>query len=114
MPGLVAWATAACTLRDVQRDAEAGAVELIGEFGALEREPANHVRAEGEGKAVRVPRGQASRSKRCREAAGATDATGAAARIMNGNLSGDAGHEFPFNRMTEPEKRAVLEFLKQL
>lgn len=27
---------------------------------------------------------------------------------------GNAGHESPFNRMTEPEKRAVLEFLKQL
>jgi hypothetical protein len=28
---------------DIERSAEAGAIELVGEFGALEQEPANHV-----------------------------------------------------------------------
>ena len=36
--------------------------------------------------------------------------------IYNTRLKGrsNAGHEFPFNLMREPEKRAVTEFLKLL
>ena len=46
---------------DIERDAEAGAVQLVGKLGALERD---NVGAEREGKSVRVPRGQAARSNR--------------------------------------------------
>ena len=51
---LVARAGPPGALRDVERDAQAGAVELVGEFGALEREPADHVRAKHERETVGV------------------------------------------------------------
>ncbi len=61
--GLITARTARA-LSNVQRRAQAGAVELVGEFGPLQREPTDHVRSEGESKSVRVPQGQAARSKR--------------------------------------------------
>ena len=51
---LVPRAGTAGSFRDIKRNAQARAVELIGEFGALEREPADHVGSEGESEAVRV------------------------------------------------------------
>jgi hypothetical protein len=62
--GLIARTGATRTLSDVESGAEACAIELIGKLGALERKPANDVRAECESKSVRVPRGQAARSNR--------------------------------------------------
>ena len=47
-------AGAACSLGDVQRAAQTGAVKLVGKFGALERKPTNDVSAKAERKSVRV------------------------------------------------------------
>jgi hypothetical protein len=51
--GLIA-ADTSRALRYVENRADAGAVELIRQFDALQRKPANHVSAEGEREAVRV------------------------------------------------------------
>ena len=66
----------------IQNRADARSVELIGEFSALQWKPPNDVGSKRQCEAVRVPRGQASRSKRCGEAPGGRDATGVAAGIM--------------------------------
>ena len=48
VPGLITRAGPPGSLRDIERNAQARAVELIGEFGAFERQPADHMAPEGE------------------------------------------------------------------
>ena len=61
---LVTGRAATRAFSDIERDAEAGAVELVGKLGALERKPTNDVSAERQRESVSVPRGQAARSNR--------------------------------------------------
>ena len=57
--GLVA-AGPAGAFGDIERDAQASAVELIGEFGALERKPTNDVGPKSQSQAVRIEAMQGS------------------------------------------------------
>ena len=98
--GLVA-ADAARALRDVERDAQAGAVELVGELGAFEREPADHVRAEGESEAVGVETVQGSDWREGCNGSGGGIHDGTFLRAQGVALTRQ-GHAFGRTRLLDP------------
>ena len=53
VPSLIT-ANAASAFRQIQNRADAGAIELVGEFGALQWKPSNDVGSKGQCEAVRV------------------------------------------------------------